>query len=272
MNEFSFTNVVQGVLASLTQSVVQLAPRMISALVVFLIGYIIARIVQRVCSTGLSRLRFDVVLDRLGITRMLKKIGLQMSPSVAVAKLVYFLIVILFAQAAADSVGLVAISGAIRAFFAYLPKLIAAIVILLLGNVIAEMASAAVRQSAKESGIDYAEALGKIVSALIFFVVVVMAVTQLGIETDIIKAVAITLLGGGSLAFALTFGLGTRDITRNIMAGFYARKLFQSGENIEIGGESGKLIAITPINTLIEREEKVISIPNRAFLDTVVKQ
>ena len=269
---FSLQSAISDVLHSLTSAVGALAPRILTALVVIILGYLVAKVAEKALRGGLDKVKFDTLLEKIGIQGALKRIGLHGSPSQAIAKIVYFLLVVLFVQSATQSVGLTAVSGAISAFFSYLPNVIAALIVILLGSVVAEYASKAVTQSAQESGIDYAETLGRIVSALVFFVVLVMAVTQLKIETDIIKSVAIVLLSGVSLGLALSFGLGTRDITRNIMAGFYARKIFESGERIEIGGEEGVLISIAPTQTVIEQGEKVVTIPNHAFLDGAVKQ
>ena len=270
--QFSLQTAARDVVDSIVSAVGDLAPRVLTALAVILLGYLVARLVERGLRGLLERVRFDTFLEKIGIRAALKRIGVHGSVSRAVARVVYFLLIVLFVQAATESVGLTTISEAIQAFFGYLPHVVAALVLVLLGSVIAEFASKAVAQSARESGIDYADALGRVVSALIFFVVAIMAVTQLQIETDIVKAVAIVVLSGMSLGLALSFGLGTRDVTRNILAGFYARKLFEAGEEIELKGEIGTLIAITPIQTLIEREGKVVSVPNSVFLEEVVRQ
>ncbi|MEZ4647380.1 MAG: mechanosensitive ion channel [Candidatus Eisenbacteria bacterium] len=269
---FSLQSTIADVLRSLSSAVSALAPRILTALVVILIGYLAAKVTEKALRGALTKIRFDSLLEKIGIQAALKRVGLHGSPSQALARVVYYLLVVLFVQSATESVGLTAISGAIQAFFGYLPNVIAALIVILLGSVVAEYASKAVTRSAQESGIDYAESLGRIVSALVFFVVLVMAVTQLQIETDIIKSVAIVLLGGVSLGLALSFGLGTRDITRNIVAGFYARKIFDSGETIEMGGVKGTLVSIAPTQTIVEVGDEIVSVPNHLFLDTAVKQ
>ena len=71
----------------------------------------------------------------------------------------------------------------------------------------------------------------------------------------------------------LSFGLGTRDITRNLIAGFYARKIFSTGKELEIRGQRGVLRSIAPTQTLfIQPDETVIAVSNAAFLEDVVKQ
>ena len=99
-----------------------------------------------------------------------------------------------------------------------------------------------------------------------------MAVTQLQIDTEVIRAVVLILLAGASLALALTFGLGSRDITRNLVAGYYARKIFRPGEPIEIEGRRGTLAGISPVHALIEEDGQLTTIPNTVFLEQAVRQ
>jgi small-conductance mechanosensitive channel len=98
-----------------------------------------------------------------------------------------------------------------------------------------------------------------------------MAITQLQIDTEIIRVVTSAILAGMALAFGLTFGLGSRDVTRNILAGYYARKTFEVGREIEVSGERGELKGITPTQTLIQQGDRVVAVANSVFLDEVVK-
>jgi hypothetical protein len=99
-----------------------------------------------------------------------------------------------------------------------------------------------------------------------------MAISQLQIDTEIIRVVTTAVLAGMALAFGLTFGLGSRDMTRNILAGFYARKTFHIGKEIEIRGERGELKSITPTQTLLQQGDQVVAVANSVFLEEVVKQ
>ena len=129
-----------------------------------------------------------------------------------------------------------------------------------------------VARSAEDSGIEYASSLGTIVSGVIIFIVGIMAVSQLQIDTDIVRIVTICTLCGLALAFGLSFGLGSREVTRNILAGFYARRLFEAGDDIEIKGERGKLRSITPTQTVIDKDTGSVILSNHVFLEEVVRR
>jgi small-conductance mechanosensitive channel len=255
----------------LVRFVADLVPRLVTALVVLAIGVLLAKIVERILRTTFVRLRVDALLEKAGVAQTVRSLGVKGSLGETTARTVYWLLVILFVRGASDSIGLDIVSDAIGSFFGYLPNLVAAFLVVMLGNVVAQFAGGAVRESAADSGVDYAPALGRAVTAAILFIVTIMAITQLGIDTEMIRTVVVIGLAGGALGLALTFGLGSREVTRNILAGFYARRLFRIGDDMEIDGLRGTLVAITSTQCQLEIDGRIVSIPNRRFLEDVVR-
>ena len=270
--EFSPAAALSSVLESLTSAFAGFLPKFLTGLGVFLVGFLLAKIAAKAIRTAFDKFRINDGLEKVGLTDTLGKFGLQESPGNLLAKLAYYLILALFIQSAAQAIGLMAVADAITAFFAYLPNLVAAAMVLLIGMLIAQFASGAVTRSARNSGVEFAPILGRIVSALIVFVVGLMAVTQLQIDTQIIRSVVMILLAGASLALALTFGLGSREITLNLVAGYYARKIFETGRKIEIRGKESTLAGIAPVHTLLEDDGKLTTVPNKVFLEEAVRQ
>ena len=269
MIQEQLTTAVQDTVASL----VMWTPRVLGAVLILLLALVVAKIVERTLRTVLTRLKVGVVLQRLGLDDTLKRIGITQPLDLLLPRVVYFLLLFLVARTLAESLGLGPVSDAIGAFFAYLPNVVSAVVIMLFGSVVANLAGQMVSRAARESGIDFASSLGSLVSALIIFVLGIMAVAQLRIDTEIVRLVIACALGGVALAFGLSFGLGTREITRNIIAGFYARKIFSVGKELEIRGERGVLRSITPTQTLlVQPDDTVVAVSNASFLDEVAKQ
>lgn len=259
-------------LQNLLDSIVTAAPKVITAIVLFAVAVMVAKIVEKVLRAILVRVRFDTLVERVGIDKTLQRVGIRQELNRFVPRLVYFLILILLARTAADALGLVAVSDAFGAFFSYLPNVIAALLLVVLGTAAGQFAGQAVAQAAESAGIDFARSLGRLVAGLILFIVGIMAIGQLKIEFEIIRIVTSLMLAGLALAFGLSFGLGTRDLTRNIVAGFYARKILRIGQSLECRGERGTLTAITPTHTLIDDNGKTVSIANGVFLDEIARQ
>lgn len=258
--------------ANLGNSVVAALPKVAVGILLIILGLVVAKLVEVAFRTVLVRLRFDNLMEKAGIDKALQRIGLRQQLNLFLPKLTYFLILFLLAKTASDALGLVAISNAIAAFFAYLPNIIAALLLLILGTTVSQFAGQMVTQAAESAGIDSASTLGKMVSALVVFIVAMMAIGQLKIDTEMVRIVTSFLLGAGALAFGLAFGLGARDIVRNIVTGFYARKVLVIGKSLDVAGQSGMLTAITATHAVLNSDGRDILIANSNFLEQTSKQ
>jgi small-conductance mechanosensitive channel len=258
--------------AGLGRSVVTALPKVAVGILLVILGLVAAKLVEVVLRALLVRMRFDSLIGKAGVDKTLQRVGLRQPLTLFLPRLAYFLVIIVLAQTASDALGLLAISNAIAAFFAYLPNIVAALLLLILGTSIGQFAGQMVTQAAETSGIDSAPALGKLVSALIVFIVGMMAIGQLKIDTEMVRIVTSFFLGAGALAFGLAFGLGTREIVRNIVAGFYTRKVLAIGEPLEVAGQTGTLTAITSTHTILNNQGQDILIANATFLTETTKQ
>jgi len=257
---------------NLADSAVSAVPKIALGLLMIVVGLAVAKLIEIGLRYMLTKLRFDSLMTTLGIEAALTQLGMTQPLSRILPRLTYFLVLLLLANTVADALGLAAISGAIGAFFAYLPNIVAALLLLILGSSVGQFAGETVAQSAANSGIEFAPALGKMVSSAILFVCAMMAIAQLKIDTEIVRIVTSLVLGGAALAFGLSFGLGTRDIVRNIAAGFYARKVLAVGRTVTISGQTGVLSAITPTHMVLDFEGNESVIANSQILDQIAKQ
>ncbi len=258
--------------ANLTNSVISAAPKVLVGLLLLVGALLVAKLIERSLRFLLTKVRFDQLIGKAGIDLAFQRLGITQQLTVLLPRLVYFLVLLLLAQTAVEALGLNAIGDAIDSFFAYLPNIVAAMLLLLLGSTVGQFAGQTVAQSAASSGLDFAPALGRFVSASILFVCAMMAIAQLKIDTEIVRIVTTLVLGGAALAFGLSFGLGTRDIVRNIAAGFYVRKIVEVGKPLDLDGQQGTLVAITATHAVLEAEGKETLLPNSRFFDQVAKQ
>lgn len=255
----------------LVAAVTGVLPRLVLGIGLAIGLVFVAKAIRRLTAVACRRGRVDALSASLGLTDLVKRIGVQAPASEWIPSLVYAGVLLLFTQTAATVLGLTPIADSIRAFFGYLPNVISAIAVLLAGSAAAEFAGKAVKRAAEDSGIDLAPTLGSLVSALILFVTGIMALSQLKIDTEMIRIVTICLLGGIALAFGLSLGLGSRDITRGMIAGFYARKILRPGDAVSVGADSGTLVAVTPAQTVLETATgEQIAIANGKLLEASI--
>jgi Conserved TM helix/Mechanosensitive ion channel len=258
---------------ALGNSIASAIPTIAVGILMIILGLVVAKLIEFGLRTMLIRVRFDNLMGRAGVAKALIRIGLRQQSSLLLPKLAYFLIIFLVAKTASDAFGLIAISNAIGAFFAYLPNVLAALVLLILGTTVGQFAGQMVTQAAQSAGLDSASALGKLVSGLIIFLVTMMAIGQLKIDTEMVRIVTSFVLGAAALGFGLAFGLGTRDVVRNIVTGFYTRKLLAVGRSLTIAGQSGILTAITPTHAVLSTDGHEILVANAKFLEqTTIQQ
>lgn len=253
----------------LVATVTGVIPRLVMGVVIAIALLLAARAIRRLAAVACRRAQVDTLATSLGLTPLVARLGVRQPASEWIPGLVYAAVLLLFTQTGATVLGLTPIADSIRAFFSYLPNVIAAIGVLLAGSAAAEFAGTAVRRSAEDSGIDLAPTLGSMASGLILFVTGIMALAQLKIDTEMIRIVTICALGGIALAFGLSLGLGSRDVTRNMIAGFYARKVLRPGDQVTIGQRTGTLVMITPTQTVLQADgQQEIAVSNGVYLDS----
>ena len=271
MNGVALDRIVD-VLRSLLDRTVEWIPDLVIGLVLVLVALMSAKLVEVVCRAVLRRDRLHEFLGRTGVEDTLQRVGIRRPLEEFVPRVLYFLVLFLFVRTGAQELGLDAIAEVIGTTLGYLPNVLAAVLILLGGSVAARVVGTYVTTSSREYGVEFAASIGRFVTGVILFVCGVVAVSQLRIDTEIVSLVVGCVLAGLALAFGLSFGLGTRGITRNIVAGYYARKVLETGRAVEVSGEKGILVAITPTQAILKQNGQMVSIPNEALLAQTVKQ
>jgi Conserved TM helix len=156
---------------ALGSSIASAIPRIAIGILLIILGLVVAKLIEVTLRTMFTRIRFDSLMERAGVTKALRRIGLRQPLSLLLPKLIYFLIIFLLAKTASDAFGLIAISNALGAFFSYLPNILAALLLLILGTTVGQFTGQMVTQAAENSKLDSAPALGRLVSALIIFLV-----------------------------------------------------------------------------------------------------
>lgn len=246
---------------------IEWAPRIFVMLILIVVGFAVAWIGQRMATSVLGRLQVNRLLARIGLDDNLERFGVSATPEAIAGRIAFWLIVILFARAAADVLELEAISGAIANALGFVPNVVAAVLILVIGSAIARLAGRTVRTAAENQRLQFAAAMGSLTSGFVLFVLAMMAVAQLRVDTEMVQLAAGAILAGLALGFGLAFGLGSREVFKSVLAGFYARQILTVGKELEIGGSRGTLVSITSTQLLLETEDDHVTVPNSVLLE-----
>ncbi|MDP0490083.1 MAG: mechanosensitive ion channel [Verrucomicrobiota bacterium JB023] len=272
-------NFLHYVLDKLRQAFVELAdeainkiPDLVVAIVLLMIGFIFAKVIRSVLATVFKRINLDGLLEKVGLTEIFAKMGIKSGPSSFIPKLVYWLIVFLSIRMAADSAGIEDISNVIDQIMAFLPKVLTAAIITLVGFIVADIVRNAVQQSLESLGIEYGSTVAKILFSFLFIIVLTVALSQLGIETELLNSSVKIILSGLAAALALALGLGLKTLAGHIVAGVYARDLYDIGTELHYDGDPAKVAGIGPVTTKLTRNDgSFIIIPNSVLVNEIIR-
>jgi small-conductance mechanosensitive channel len=254
----------------LVTDVVRWLPLLGAALVLLLVGWLAAWVAQFVVGGVIKRIGLDRLGEKAGASRLLKDLGLDSSVSHLLARLVYWLVLLVFVLAAAESLGMTGLSLTLQGLVNYLPKVLAALLVLLLGGLVARLMGTTMGALAVRSGIRGGLALGQVTRYIILVFVVILALEQLGVQTALLVNFATVLVTAMMLALALAFGWGSRELARSIMAGFHLREVFIVGQRLQVRDHRGRLTAIGSVKSMLETENGLVSLPNYVFTEEEV--
>jgi hypothetical protein len=186
-------------------------PVLLGALVILIVGWLIAKAIKRIVDWLLKLIRFDALADKAGISEVLRKGDLKISAREVLSSIVYWLIMIMVLVMTVDALGLPKTSDILASLFAYVPNVIAALLVLIVAMFLASFVSGIVRTAAGNANLPKPEILAGISRWAIIIFAVTIALEQLGIAPLLVAATFNIILGGVCLALALAFGLGGKD-------------------------------------------------------------
>jgi len=218
------TTIVTGAWNTFTAKIMAFLPMLIGAIIIFAAGLIVAKLLRLGVVKLLKLIRLDTATEKAGIENFLKKGDIRKTSSEILGALIYWFIMILVIIASLDALGLPIVSDILNDIFLYIPNVVAAIIVLILGILFANLLSAVVRTAASNAGLATAEALGKVTFYAIIFFSGAIALIQLGIGEEIVAAAFGIVFGAAALALALAFGLGGRDVAADYLKKWSRKK------------------------------------------------
>src|SRR5918998_1873775 len=204
-------------------------PQLIGALVILIVGYVIAKVLQAIVGRVLEAVGFDCWMEKGGIKQFFDRAETNQTPVSILGQLVFWFVFIIALTMAADALGISQVSVILGQLIAFIPSIIAAILILILAALLANFVSGIVR-GATGSGL-----LASVAQYAIIVYAVFAAITELGIAVQLTAPTFLILIGAVALAAAIAFGLGGREVAQDILQKAYNR----SDEVTTTSGSSG---------------------------------
>jgi len=248
---------LNAIFLGLKNELFNLAPKLISALLVFCIGYVIAR---------LSKVLIIKLIHYCGkiVNKKFPNINLS-SASVFIGTTFFWFTLLSTVLLITDILGIPIVTKWLESILKFSPNIFAAIFIILIAAILGRVVSEVISTAMSAVGFDYGKRLGTIVYYLILVTAIIIAIDQIGIEINFLIHLIIIVLGSVLFGTALAFGLGAKTSVSNILSSYYIRKIFQEGDYIRIDEIEGTITKIDSTVVILDSETERIVIPTMVF-------
>lgn len=259
-------------LSELGATLAAFLPSLVGALVILAIGWLLSRSVELAAARLLRTLGVDRASARLGVSDALARTGVEIAFSALIARLLFWLLMLTFLLSSVETLGLEAVTGTIDRLIGFIPNLIGAGLIALLGLLLARFLGGLAGSALAAAGFRGAARVGPVVQTLVAVLVLVVAIEQLGVDTQVLIAPLTALLAAAGFSAGLAFALGARPIVTHILAGHFLRQSLPREAFVEVSGRRGVVQRVGPTDTLLRDGERQWSVPNAQLLETVVQR
>jgi hypothetical protein len=187
-------------------------PNILAAIVILIVGWIIAKLLKAAVARVLKLVKFPTLTQRAGIDDFLAKGDVKQTASDLIAVLVYWLVMLIVLVTAVNALGLDVASQLLNQILLYIPNIIVAVVVVVVGMYAANFVAALVRTAAANAGIAEAGFIAALSRYALIIFTFAIALNQLRIGQEIVANGFLIVLGAAALGAALAFGLGARDL------------------------------------------------------------
>jgi hypothetical protein len=219
-------NFAEAMLVSVTaglMAVLAILPALVAAVIILIAGWFLADLAARLVHTLLRRLGFEAMATRTGISDFIAMTGMRdATASSVIAELVKWFIRLIFIEIAAEALHLTAVTSLINQIVLFIPNLIVALVIVMVGFVVANFIARLIRSSAAEMGVQSPNLFATVARFAVIVMAVIIALNQIGVATAIVDALFVAIVLAVALALGLSFGLGGREVAGQIWQNWYS--------------------------------------------------
>lgn len=193
------------------------APTLLAVLIILVVGGIVAKLLEQLLVRALKAIALDKIADQARISAVLTKGGVRRKLSELLGAIIYWIVILAVVMTALNALNLTVAAELFQKIVGFLPNVVAAVFILIVGIFAAAFLATTVRTAAGNSGILQSHLLGQTVQTIVVVFAVVAALQQLQIQ--FVGEVFLIILAGLSLGAALAFGLGCKELAGRWMAG-----------------------------------------------------
>ena len=195
-----------------------IVPKLIFAIVIFAIGWLLASLVEKLVEGIFKTLKVDAALKSAGFEDVVKRAGHNLNSGLFIGALVKWFIIVVFLVASFDVLDLVQVNQFLEGVVLYyLPQVIISVLVLMVAVVIADVVQKIVIASSRAAHLKSATVLGAVSKWAIWIFAVIAALSQLGIAANLVNTLFLGIVIALALAFGLAFGLGGKEVAGRLL-------------------------------------------------------
>lgn len=258
-------------LGSILKDIASALPGIFGAFVVLLFGWITIKIVSFVVRKILKVAKVEVLSEKVNDAKLFGDSDIEIDISKVLLSFIKGVLWLVFIIVAADVMNLKIISTEIANLLRYLPILLTALIIFMIGLYLAKAIKNAVTTVFESMDLGGGKVLGNVLFYMIVIFVSITALNQAGVDTSIITSNFTIILGAFLFAAALALGLGSREVVGDLLRTFYSRKIYEVGDKVKIGKIEGKVEAIDNISMIIKTKSGKVVVPIKKIVNKTVE-
>lgn len=240
-------------------------PRVIGAFFLVLFGRFIAKKLKKLLIRIISKTGVDRYGESLNDIDFIHKSNMNISISGIIGGFLYYIVLLMFIVTAVEVLNMEAVSEMVQNLIHYIPSLLSGLLILIVGALLANYIKNVVYTACSSMGIPSAGIISNVVFYILFISVAMSALDQAQFETQIISNNLTIVLGGIVMAFAIGYGLASKQMVANQLNALYHKNEFEIGQRIKIGEMEGTIVEMSSNNVILESADKKIVIPFKRF-------
>mgnify|MGYP000533664047 FL=1 len=250
---------------------VDFLPQLLKGLAFLIIGWLFIKFVLYIIKKALGLTNIDTLPEKLNVDEIFGNSSLKIQPTKVIVTAIKWILIFVFIIVASELLGLKMVSEQLSNLIGYLPKLISALLIFAVGIYLANVIKKTVSGMFSSLELTGGNLVGNIIFYIIAVIVSVTALNQAGINTDLITNNLSIIFASILAAFTISFGLGSRDIIKRLLFGYYSRKNLQVGNKIKTENYEGIIESIDNISVILRTEHKTIIIPIKEIVDNRIE-
>jgi len=264
---------LQTILAALVAQFSALLPKLLSAIILIVLGRILAKTVSMVLKRILEAIKIDKMTEQLQEVDLFSKSGVEVKASAILSQLIYYIIFLIFATAASDALGLAIVSQQITAIINLIPKIITAGILFAGGTILANIIKKILETAFRSLNIPSGKIMAGVVFYFLLITISITALEQTGLNTAFLTQNLQILLIGIVIAFSVGFGFSSRDLLKNMLASSYSKKHFSIGQIVKIGDYKGVITGIdrTSLTILLDQSGHKVIVPQHEIINSKIE-